>query len=210
MRLRSIAWLGGGVFAAMLLATPASCFAAPPAQPGFTLPQLMSSLAQRKHGQVTYEETDYLAILDRPVKSSGVLIYDAPDHLEKKTLHPKQQSLSLDGDELTVQRGHRTYRVQVSAYPQVAPLVDAMRDTLAGNEAALERLFKVGFSGTAEQWQLQLVPLDKEVARKVSRVQIAGAHDEIRSVEILQVGGDRSVMTLGEVTDISGAAGAAQ
>lgn len=204
---RRSAWLAGGMFAVMLLATSATCFAAEAGEGGFTLQQLMGSLAQRKHGEVSYEETDYLAVLDRPLKSSGVLIYDAPGHLEKRTLEPRKQSLVLDGDQLTVQRGRRNYRMQLSAYPQVAPLVDAMRDTLAGNEEALRKAFKVGFTGSAEGWKLELVPLDKDVARKVSRVEIAGAHDEICSVAILQVGGDRSLMTLG-APDAAGGAGA--
>jgi hypothetical protein len=161
------------------------------------LEQVMGLLAQRRGGEVQFAETDYLKILDRPVRSSGVLVYEAPGHLEKRTLKPKAQSLILDGGTLTVERGGRTYRMQASAYPQVAALVDAIRDTLAGKEGALERVFKVGFTGTLENWQLRLVPLDKEVARKVTRVQILGARDEIRSVTILEAGGDRSVMMLG-------------
>lgn len=172
-------------------------------QPGVTIGQLMQLLAQRKHGTVTFAEEDYLAILDRPVTSSGVLVYDAPDRLEKRTLKPKEQTLILQGEDLTVQRGHRTYRMQLSAYPQVAPLVDAVRDTLAGNEGALEKAFQVGLTGTTEDWKLRLVPLDRDVARKVKLVGIAGARDVIRSVEILQVDGDRSVMTLGAPTGSS-------
>ena len=185
------------ILALILALTSAGCFAAQQGRPGFTLDQLMQSLAQRKHGQVTFVEEDDLSILERPVKSSGVLVYEAPDHLEKRTLQPKPQSLVLDGDELTVQRGRRTYRMQLSSYPQVAPFVDAVRDTLAGDEDGLQRVFKVALTGTMEHWKLQLVPSDKEVARKVRRVQITGARDEIRSVEILQADGDRSVMTLG-------------
>lgn len=200
----------------MMIATSGGCFAAAGAaanpatqqgQAGVTVDQLMHLLAQRKHGTVTYVEEDYLAILDRPVKSSGVLVYDAPDRLEKRTLKPKQESLVLQGDELTVQRGHRTYRVQLSAYPQVAPLVDAIRDTLAGNESALEKVFKVGLTGTLGDWKLQLEPLDRNVARKVKRVEIGGARDVIKAVEILQVDGDRSVMTLAAPTDPSGVSG---
>lgn len=202
---RSVARLAGGMAALFLLSTPAAAIAAQNAQSGFTLGELMKSLAQRKHGEVPFVEEDDFAILDRPVKSSGVLVYDAPDRLEKKTLKPKQQSLILQGDDLTVQRGHRKYRMQLSSYPQVAPLVDAIRDTLAGDEAGLEGVFKVGFTGTAGHWKLELVPLEKDVARRVRRVQIAGARDEIRSVEILQVNGDRSLMTLGEPADSSGA-----
>ena len=199
----------------MLLAASSCCFAAQgggAARPqavagsraGVSLGELMKVLARRKHGRVTYSEEDYLGILERPVKSSGVLVYDAPGHLEKRTLKPRRESLLLDGDQLTVQRGHRTYRVQLSSYPQVAPFVDAVRDTLAGDEDGLQSVFKVHVTGALEDWKLQLVPLDKNVARKVKRVEIAGARDEIHSVEILQMDGDRSVMTLGAPADTSG------
>ena len=171
------------------------------------LGQLMKLLAQRKQGEVTYEQEDDFALLDQPLKSSGVLVYAAPDRLEKRTLRPRSESLVVEGDELTVQRGQRTYRMQLSAYPQMAPLIDAMRDTLAGNQEGLERVFRVALTGSLDNWQLRLLPLDQDVARKVRSVQIVGKRDEIRSVEILQVGGDRSVMTLGPppASDAAGA-----
>ena len=187
--------------ALILSFTSAACLAAPP---GFTVAQLMSLLAQRKQGEVKFTETDYLQVLDQPVKSAGVLVYRAPDHLEKRTLQPRKESMILQGDELTVQRGQRTYRMQVSAHPQAAPYVDAIRDTLAGNEAALEKVFKVGFTGTRDEWKLELVPLDREAARKVRRVEIEGGRDVIHSVEILQADGDRSVMMLGAPSSSSG------
>ena len=180
----------------LALMMSAACPAAQAAA-GLTLDRLMSSLAQRHAGQVSYVEKDYLRILDRPVSSSGVLLYRAPDWLEKRTLQPRKESLIVEGDELTVARGRRKYQLQLSAYPQVAPLVDAIRDTLAGNGQALEKVFRVSLAGSLQQWQLRLVPLDAGVARKVRWVQISGAADAIAAVEILQVDGDRSVMTLG-------------
>jgi Outer membrane lipoprotein carrier protein LolA-like len=190
-RRRRAGWLTGPALASALLSVPLSCLAATS-----TLDQVMALLAQRQQGEVRYVEEDEFKMLDAPVKSAGVLIYRAPDHLEKRTLEPKAQSLTLDGERLTVQRGHRTYRVDLSAYPQMRPFIDSIRDTLAGNEAALERLFKVTFTGTLPSWRLELVPRAERVADKVSRVRIAGARDEIRSVEIEQTDGDRSVMTL--------------
>jgi outer membrane lipoprotein-sorting protein len=184
-------WRVGAIATWMLLSVCGSCLAA-----NAPLDQVMALLAQRKHGQVRYVEEDYLKILDQPVKSSGVLVYDAPDHLEKRTLEPRPESLILDGERLTVRRGNRVYRLDLSAYPQIAPFVDSIRDTLAGNEQALERAFKVTFTGTLEQWTLELVPLDEKVAGKVRRVRISGARDQIRSVEIEQTDGDRSMMTL--------------
>ncbi|MGA7537648.1 MAG: LolA-related protein [Steroidobacteraceae bacterium] len=176
----------------------AMLYSAPSLAANSTLDQVMALLAQRQHGQVRYVEEDYFKILDEPVRSSGVLVYDAPDHLEKKTLAPKVESLILDGERLTVRRGDRAYRLDLSAYPQLAPFIDSIRDTLAGNEPALERVFKVTFTGALAQWKLELVPRDAKVARKVRRVRILGAGAEIRSVEIFQSDGDRSLMTIEE------------
>ena len=71
------------------------------------LDELMRALAQRRHGKVEFVEQHFLALLSRPVESSGELIYDAPDRLEKRTLEPKPESLLLVGDELTIRRGRR-------------------------------------------------------------------------------------------------------
>lgn len=161
------------------------------------LEKLMALLGKRKHGEVTYVEEDYLAILDRPLKSSGVLIYDAPDHLEKKTLTPKKESLVLEHGELTVRRGDRTYHLDLREYPQVAPYVDAIRATMAGDLGALEKVFRVRLEGSLEHWRLRLVPRDERVARQLRRIRIAGAEANLESVEIDKDNGDRSVMTMG-------------
>lgn len=160
------------------------------------LDRLMALLAQRKHGEVTFVEQDHLSVLTRPLKSSGVLIYDAPGHLEKRTLKPRPVDLVLDHGVLTMRRGGRTYRIDVNAYPRIAPYIDAISNTLAGNRAALERLFEVGFQGSLAHWTLTLRPLDTHTSH-LSRIRIEGARDEIRSIVIVHTNGDHSRMTLG-------------
>jgi hypothetical protein len=206
---RSAAWVAAGLFAWALsvYGAPAMAAVQPPEagqspargqpSPQEELGQLMQLLARRRHGEVRYVEKDYLAVLERPLRSSGVMIYDAPDHLEKRTLQPKPESLVLDHGELTIQRGHRTYHLALSSYPQVAPYVDAIRATMAGDLEALERVFKVSFSGDLKHWQLALAPLDKKIAHGVRTIRIAGAEQEVQSVEIDKPNGDRSVMTMG-------------
>ncbi len=164
--------------------------------PGTPLDRLMRLLAQRRHGEVTFVERDTLAVLSRPLVSSGVMIYDAPDHLEKRTLEPHPSSLILDHGELTVKHGDRTYRLDLHDYQRVAPYVDAIADTLSGNRTALERLFKVRFAGSLAQWTLTLRPLDQHRS-PLLLILIQGARDDIRTVRIFQTNGDHSRMTLG-------------
>jgi len=168
------------------------------------LDTLMSLLAQRKHGHVTFVEEHFLAVLDKPVESSGELLYDAPDRLEKRTLKPKPESLVLDHGVITAHRGRHTYVLNLSDYPQIVPLIDSIRATLAGDRASLDRIFKVQFDGNLEQWKLLLVPggpmgqpANGAVARTVKQIRIEGARDAIHSVEIQQADGDRSLLTIG-------------
>jgi hypothetical protein len=161
------------------------------------LDRLMDTLSQRKHGHVTFVERKYLAMLDRPVESSGELLYDAPDRLEKRTVRPKPESLALAGGVLTAQRGRHRYVLDLHEYPQIVPFIESIRATLAGDRAALERVFKLTFDGTFDHWTLLLAPLDAKLANTVKQIRIEGALDSIHSVEILDADGDRSLLTIG-------------
>jgi hypothetical protein len=161
------------------------------------LDRLMSALAQRKHGHVTFVEKKYISMLDRPVESSGELLYDAPDRLEKKTLEPKPESLVLEGGTVAAQRGRHHYVLDLKQYPQVVPFIESIRATLAGDRAALEQVFKVDFTGSFDHWTLGLVPRDAKLARTVKEIQIEGEKDLIHSVEIREADGDRSLLTIG-------------
>ena len=157
---------------------------------------VMGLLAMRQHGRVEFIEQQFLAILDHPVESSGELRYDAPDHLEKRTLLPRAETLVLAGGVLTVERGGHRHVLDMHRYPQIQPFVESIRATLAGDRSALERVFRVQFAGSVERWNLILVPLDRQLAKSVAQVQIDGSRDQLLKIEIRQADGDRSLMTL--------------
>ncbi len=159
----------------------------------------MSALSQHKHGHVRFAEEKHIAMLDKPVKSSGEWLYDAPDRLEQRTLSPKRETLVLSNGVVTVDRGNRHYTLDLRQYPQVVPFIESIRATLAGDRAALERVFHLSFEGSFDMWTLTLVPLDAKLSRNIKQIAIQGTQDAIHQVEILQGDGDRSVLTIGPV-----------
>ena len=159
------------------------------------LDEVMRLLAMRQHGRVEFVEQHFLAVLNHPIESSGEMRYDAPDRLEKRTLLPRPENLVLAGGALTMERGGHTRVVDLHRYPQIQPFVESIRATLAGDRAALERVFHVEFAGTVEKWALTLVPLEQR-KQSVVQIRIDGARDELLRVEIRQADGDRSLMTL--------------
>jgi Outer membrane lipoprotein carrier protein LolA-like len=187
--------VGAGVALAGSASAAASSSA--PAAAGADLDRVMGALAQRKHGHVSFTEKKFIALLDRPVESSGELLYDAPDRLEKRTIKPKPEDLVLEGGVVSAQRGRHHYVLDLKQYPQVVPFIESIRATLAGDRASLERVFKVDFTGSFEHWTLGLVPLDSKLATTVKEIHIEGEKDLILSVEIREADGDRSLLTIG-------------
>lgn len=162
----------------------------------WTIDRLMQALAQAKPGRAAFVEKKYIAMLDRPVESSGELGYTAPDRLEKITVKPRPERMLVEGDTLTIERGKQRHSVKMQEYPELVAFIDSIRGTLAGDRRVLERSFRLKLEGGAERWTLQLTPSDIAVGRNVHLIRIAGVQDEVRGMEIIQTDGDRSVMTI--------------
>lgn len=161
-----------------------------------SIAQLMTTLARQPQAAATFTEKKTLAMLEQPLESSGELLYTAPNRLEKRTLKPRAETMVLDDNTLTLSRGRRQHVLQLQDYPEVAGMVESIRATLAGDRHALERFYTLALSGEMEAWTLQLVPIDPRVGKLIARIQIAGGGNEVRSVEVLQVDGDRSLMRI--------------
>ena len=170
----------------------------------------MQELAQRGAERALFVEKKFIAILDRPLESSGELRYVPPDRLEKRTLRPKPELLVLDRERLSVERGKQTQTLRLSDYPEIAAFVESLRGTLAGDRKALERVYRLELHGDRERWTLVMFPSDARLAAMVLRIDVTGTRDRVRSIEILQADGDRSVMTVEPLVGAAATAGPAR
>jgi len=161
---------------------------------GFTIEQLMRSLAAHPGGLVRFVETRHVAVLDAPIVSKGEMTYTPPDRLEKRTLTPRPERLLLERDTLTLERDQRRMSLRLGNRPEVLAFVDSIRGMLGGHHEALERNYLMQLQGTPQRWVLTLYPKDHEIAALVQRITVSGQGDQVRSIEYLQADGDRSVL----------------
>ena len=174
--------------------------AGPAAAADWGVGQLMREFAQVKSAQAKFVERKHMAILNAPLESSGTLIYTAPGRLEKHTLAPRQESLVLERDRLTLENKalnqRRTFALQ--DYPVVWAFVESIRSTLAGDLATLNRFYQVTLDGSERQWRLTLKPVEPDMQNVVSEIRIGGSRNRVNAIEIIETQGDRSVMTITE------------
>jgi hypothetical protein len=178
--------------AALLLSLPWHARAQVP----FDVEQLMHTLAQVKSGDASFVEKRTVAMLDRPLESSGRLSFEAPDTFVRETLKPRRERLAVVGNELTMSVGGRTRTVPLDSVPEAAVIMEAIRGTLTGNRDAVERHFSATVSGDAQRWSLELVPRAARLRESVRSVRISGLQSVLREVVVAIAGGDRSVMTI--------------
>ena len=80
--------------------------------------------------------------------------------------------------------------------PEVGALLDAMRATLTGDAALLQKHFAAELTGNDAKWVLRLKPRDERLARQVQQIELVGQVADLRSIELQLSGGDRSLMLL--------------
>lgn len=162
----------------------------------FDLGELMGRLAQQKNGQARFTEQRYVRGLEGPLYSSGTLSFEAPDRLQRQTLSPRPETMSVDGNTLTLSRGGRTRSLSLDSMPELLGLVEAMRGTLTGNTSGLRRYFRSTLTGDSKSWVLDLQPIDDRLAAQVRLLRLSGRDGQVLGIEMEFIGGDRSVMTI--------------
>jgi outer membrane lipoprotein-sorting protein len=148
----------------------------------FDLPELMGLLARQKNG--------------------GTLSFQAPDRLTRRTLTPRPETMTVDGNTLTLSRGGRTRTLTLDSMPELLGMVEAMRSTLNGNAQTLQRYFRSTLTGSPDKWTLDLMPIDEKLAAQVRSLRLTGKAGEVLGIEMEFIGGDRSVMV---ITPVRGA-----
>jgi outer membrane lipoprotein-sorting protein len=181
-----LALLAGAMAAAALMASAAD----------FDIGRLMDLLRSQKAGKATFHETKHIAILERPVESTGELLFTPPDRLEKRSTGLNAERMVVDRETLSIERGGRKQTLALRDHPQVAVFIESIRGTLAGDRNSLEKTYNLALDGDAQRWRLVLTPRDAQLARIVSRIVIAGTQAQVRRIEIEQADGDRSVMVV--------------
>ncbi|MDI1308693.1 MAG: outer membrane lipoprotein carrier protein LolA [Methylotenera sp.] len=166
------------------------------AEGSWGIDQLMQSLATTRSSHASFIEKKSIAILEKPVESSGELFYSAPDHLEKRTLKPKAESMLLDKDKLIVEQRGKKHVLALRNYPEIAAFIDSIRGTLAGDRQALERNYHLSMDGNEQSWNLTLIPIEDKMKKVVAKISIAGLGNALQTIDILQADGDSSQMSI--------------
>lgn len=165
------------------------------AQP-WGLEQLMASLAQTRQATASFTERETSPLLSGPIIATGTLTYVAPGYVRKQTSTPTPSIFTLQDGQITLTQSGATRTFALDEDPRIAGLIEAIRGTLAGDLPALQRFYTITLSGTAQNWQLVLLPGDAALARFIRSVTISGTGGKVTIIDTLSTDGAESRMSI--------------
>lgn len=160
--------------------------------------ELIAELAQNSGSTVRFSEERRLQYLTEPLFAKGTLSFTPPGRLERQVLSPGRERMTVEGDLLTIEANPKDppVRVLLSDYPALEAFITALRALLAGDRPTLEHIYAIALAGTEASWRLRLIPKSEQLRDKVREIHISGRAGAIRSIEVIEAGGDRSITTI--------------
>ena len=198
-------WLAGAAFRvavlcpALIAASGDPAWSAEPAAQ-WGVESLMMQLSEVQHSQARFVERKYLKVLKAPLELSGTLTYTRPGRLEKRTLKPRPETLTVVDNQLTLENPARNERrvLKLQDYPVLWGFIEGIRGTLGGDIKVLDRFYDVELEGAPAKWRLYLVPRERKMNEVISLIRIDGSRARIDTIEVQETRGDRSVMRIYE------------
>lgn len=155
------------------------------------LSNLMKSFSSVKHRQASFTEIKSAFYLEKPILSSGTLIFDAPDKLVKKTISPKRVTQTISGNELEITRANgQVQRLSLFDHPVLLTILVSLRSILSGDIDFINSHYKQSLRNSAAGWELKLEPKNKEVRKHIRLIEVSGKKNQISKFRIIESNGD--------------------
>lgn len=189
-----------------LLGCPSVVLAQPPGEAGpKTATELFAKMSTLAGLEATFVETKKVALLKVPLRSEGTLFYMRPGYLLRQVTAPKPSRVLITPERLELKDAHGTRTMDLRARPDVKLFVESFIKVLAGDQAALSKVFEIHFEhaianpqqpASLAGWTLVLTPKSVPLNQLVQKLTLSGKGYAVDRIEVLETKGDSAVTEL--------------
>jgi hypothetical protein len=159
---------------------------------------LLARLARPAPDATTFAEVRYSSLLTEPLVAVGDLELREDGALVRRVTDPYRETTILRGEEVLVEReGAKRRSFSLDRAPELRGMLASFGALLRGDRASLERQFEVSVLGTDARWQIDLVPRNPKLVRRLATIRVDGAADRPRCFTLSEPDDDASVVALG-------------
>ena len=156
-----------------------------------------------------FSEQKHIALLARPLKSTGTIYFDRDKGIARTTVTPKREQVVLTTTSLRIRKTNRTEEIPLDKSKDLKAFAMIFPTLLRGNRAELERAFEIGLYGNDHDWwALVFTPKAESLRALVRRVVVVGRKGDVVSLQVSEASGDTTdtqltdVVRNGDVSDV--------
>lgn len=158
-------------------------FSIRPAQ-ALDLRTVLENTAVVPPAQVGFQEERHNPIFEEPMLLTGRLEYLAGGTLRKVIETPFEEDILIEAGHVVVARDGETRKLALNRSRALKTILGAIEAILSGNSDNLEAVFHCELSGTDDAWALQMTPISRSVAKRITRLEVRGDGHSVTSIRI--------------------------
>jgi len=157
-------------------------------------------LLEQQRFACKFTEEKHVALLARPLKSSGTITFDRDKGIARAVTAPKPQLVVLTKTSLKLVKGKTVEEIPLSKSKDLKAFAMIFPTTLRGDRAELEKSFDIGLYGSeGAWWALTFSPKDAALQKFVKSVTVFGNKTDVVAMRIVEASGDSSDTQLTDV-----------
>ena len=156
---------------------------------------LLSAFAKMPGLEASFSEEKHIALLAKPLTSRGRLFFAHPGSLLRRVEAPELSEVVISKDSLRVRDKAGEQTMDLRARKDIRPFIESLTWILAGDRAALEKVYAISFvpETPSAAWQLSLKPKVSPLNQLLRVLQIRGRGMFVEQIEVIEASGDKTI-----------------
>lgn len=147
-----------------------------------------------------FSEDKRVALLARPLKSTGMIYFDRAKGVVRQASTPKAGEVVVTKDAVRIRDGRRVETIPLAKSRELRAFATVFPTVLRGDRAELESSFEIGLFGSERGWwALAFTPRSEALRAMITRVLVFGHGTDIVSLQVSEASGDRTDTRLFDV-----------
>lgn len=148
----------------------------------------------------TFSEEKHIALLAKPLRSSGTIYYDRDKGIARTTRTPRPEHVVVTRTTLRFRKGDHTEEIPLDKSKDLKAFALIFPTVLRGERGELEKSFDIGLYGSdAAWWALAFTPKTDSLRAMVRRVVVFGHKSELVALQVVEASGDTTETQLSEI-----------
>jgi len=165
--------------------------------PSAKLTSLLAQLRQMGSFSLPYVQTKRIAVLTKPLVSSGIFSLREGKEIEFKQERPFPQRVIVKADELVREAEGKRESVDMRSLPQGSKMTVALLSLFSSDAPRMLELFSIGISQREKRSLVLLTPKDPELKRYLNTLSMT-ASKRIEKIVVCESNGDSTVIEFSE------------